>query len=302
LEEAHREMCSVRAFELVVADAIQAGRLQGLLHLCIGAEAVIVGVASRLGPDDRVYSSHRPHGHFLALTGQQRALLAELAGRESGLCRGRGGSMHLMHERAVMATGVVGGTLPIAVGHAVTLEPDAVAVCFFGDGAVQTGLFHESMNLAALWRAPILFVCENNGMAEFSLRQEHTTVERVADYGPIYGIPALTVDGTSVAAVWDAVDELLPGVRARSGPALLECTFERLRPHYEGDLRRLEGDARDALDVIEASLATMGLSEAGLAAVREAEFAAAAELLTDVLDDGEPDPADDLSLVFERWG
>jgi TPP-dependent pyruvate/acetoin dehydrogenase alpha subunit len=207
-----------------------------------------------------------------------------------------------MHERAVMATGVVGGTLPIAVGHAVTLEPDAVAVCFFGDGAVQTGLFHESMNLAALWRAPILFVCENNGMAEFSLRQEHTTVERVADYGPIYGIPALTVDGTSVAAVWDAVDELLPGVRARSGPALLECTFERLRPHYEGDLRRLEGDARDALDVIEASLATMGLSEAGLAAVREAEFAAAAELLTDVLDDGEPDPADDLSLVFERWG
>jgi TPP-dependent pyruvate/acetoin dehydrogenase alpha subunit len=209
--------------------------------------------------------------------------------------------MHLMHERAVMATGVVGGTLPIAVGHALTLEPDAVVVCFFGDGAVQTGLFHESMNLAALWHAPILFVCENNGMAEFSLRQEHTTVARVADYGPVYGIPALTADGTSVTAVWRAVDELLPGVRARTGPALLECNFERLRPHYEGDLRRIEGDARDPLDLVEELLTTMGLSEATLAAVREAEFAATAELLAEVLNDDEPDPAHDLSLVFTRW-
>jgi TPP-dependent pyruvate/acetoin dehydrogenase alpha subunit len=294
-------MCSVRAFELVVAGAVREGRIPGLLHLCIGAEAVIVGVASRLDPHDRGYSSHRPHGHFLALTGRRRELLAELAGRESGMCRGRGGSMHLMHERAVMATGVVGGTLPIAVGHALTLEPDAVVVCFFGDGAVQTGLFHESMNLAALWHAPILFVCENNGMAEFSLRQEHTTVARVADYGPVYGIPALTADGTSVTAVWRAVDELLPGVRARTGPALLECNFERLRPHYEGDLRRIEGDARDPLDLVEELLTTMGLSEATLAAVREAEFAATAELLAEVLNDDEPDPAHDLSLVFTRW-
>jgi pyruvate dehydrogenase E1 component alpha subunit len=208
--------------------------------------------------------------------------------------------MHLMHERAVMATGVVGGTLPIAVGHALTLEPDAVVVCFFGDGAVQTGLFHESMNLAALWQAPVLFVCENNGMAEFSLRQEHTTVEHVADYGPVYGIPALTADGSSVAAVWKAVDELLPGVRARRGPALLECTFERLRPHYEGDLRRVQ-EARDPLDAVEASLVAMGASEAALASVREAELAAVDELLADVLDDAEPLPADDLSLVFTRW-
>jgi TPP-dependent pyruvate/acetoin dehydrogenase alpha subunit len=208
--------------------------------------------------------------------------------------------MHLMHERAVMATGVVGGTLPIAIGHALTLEPDAVVVCFFGDGAVQTGLFHESMNLAALWQAPVLFVCENNGMAEFSLRQEHTTVEHVADYGPLYGFPALTADGTSVAAVWEAVDQLLPGVRERRGPALLECTFERLRPHYEGDLRRVVGEARDPLDVVEESLRTLGVSDSALAAVREAEFAAAAGLLADVLNDGEPNPADDLSLVFTR--
>lgn len=208
--------------------------------------------------------------------------------------------MHLMHERAVMATGVVGGTLPIAVGHAITLEHDAVAVCFFGDGAVQTGLFHESMNLAALWQAPVLFVCENNGMAEFSAREEHTTVARVADYGPLYGIPALTADGTSVVAVWKAVDQLLPGVRARRGPALLECTFERLRPHYEGDLRRAQ-EARDPLDAVEESLAAMGSSEAGLASVREAEFAATAELLADVMDDAEPLPTDDLSLVYAQW-
>jgi pyruvate dehydrogenase E1 component alpha subunit len=209
--------------------------------------------------------------------------------------------MHLMHERAVMATGVVGGTLPIAVGHALTLEPDAIVVCFFGDGAVQTGLFHESMNLAALWRAPVLFVCENNGMAEFSSRREHTTVASVADYGPLYGIPALTADGTSVAAVWTAVDELLPGVRARTGPALLECTFERLRPHYEGDLRRRARATTDPLDVVKESLVGMGVSEAGLAAVHEAEFAAAAELVADVLGDPAPLPADDPSLVFARW-
>lgn len=156
------------------------------------------------------------------------------------------------------------------------------------------------MNLAALWRAPVLFVCENNGMAEFSMREEHTTVARVADYGPVYGIPALTADGTSVAAVWNAVDELLPGVRARSGPALLECMFERLRPHYEGDLRGVQ-EARDPLDAVEESLTAMGSSEDALASVREAELAATAELLGDVLDDGEPLPADDLSLVFAQW-
>ena len=155
-------MARIRAFEETVAQAHAAGYLPGLLHLSMGGEAVAVGVICQLGEQDRIYSSHRPHGHFLAAGVDASALIAELAGREAGICRGRGGSMHLMSDRAVMATGVVGGTLPIAVGHALTVPDGAAVVVFFGDGAVQTGVFHETLNLAVLWRVPVLFVCENN--------------------------------------------------------------------------------------------------------------------------------------------
>jgi len=207
-------MARHRAFEEVTARAHADGRLPGLLHLSIGAEAATAGVFAVLGDDDRIYSAHRPHGHFLAAGESPLELFAELAGRETGLCRGRGGSMHLMGARAVMATGVVGGTLPIAVGHSLALSPGTVAVVFFGDGAVQTGIFHETLNMASLWRTPTLFVCENNARAEFTSREEHTPVACVSDYGPVYGIPALTVDGADVRAVTEAATALLEPVRA----------------------------------------------------------------------------------------
>jgi acetoin:2,6-dichlorophenolindophenol oxidoreductase subunit alpha len=292
------EMSRLRGFEDAVAEGYRDGALPGLLHLSMGGEAVARGVISQLAESDRVYSGHRAHGHFLAAGTDPRALMAELAGRETGLCRGRGGSMHLMDERAVLATGVVGGSLAIAVGHALTLAEGAVVAAFFGDGAVQTGGFHETLNMAALWKAPVLFVCENNGWVEFSSREEHTPVQDVVSYGPLYGIAARAIDGRDVEAVAETAAELLAGIRAGGGPALLECGISRLRPHYEGDWRDHQAEG-DPLGRVEARLLELGSEAEELSARRATDLEASRELLASVLS-SEPaaDPAADAALVY----
>jgi pyruvate dehydrogenase E1 component alpha subunit len=166
--------------------------------------------------------------------------MAELMGRRDGLCRGFGGSMHLVDlEHGLMgATGVVGGNVPLALGSALASRLQgsvAVAVVFFGDGAVQAGHFNESVNLAALWKLPVILVCENNGMAEFTSREEHSVIERVSDVIAPYDFVRETVEGNDVAAVWDAFGRFLAGARRGEGPFLLECLTYRLRGHYEGD-------------------------------------------------------------------
>ncbi|MGQ0804379.1 MAG: thiamine pyrophosphate-dependent dehydrogenase E1 component subunit alpha [Actinomycetota bacterium] len=300
LADAYRRMAAIRAFEEIVSAAHADGRLPGLLHLSIGGEAVAVGVIGRLASDDRVYSSHRAHGHFLAAGTDPVELMAELAGRENGICRGRGGSMHLMSERAVLATGVVGGTLPIAVGHAIALPAGAVSVVFFGDGAAQTGVFHEALNLAALWRARVLFVCENNGWAEFSAREEHTRVDAVIEYGHLHRMACETVDGSDIDAVRGATGRLLESVRAGAGPAMLECHVTRIRPHYEGDLRRTGEQANDPLARVEQRLVELGADAPGLARVREETRDRAAEALDQALGTPAAQPDDDRALVFAR--
>jgi pyruvate dehydrogenase E1 component alpha subunit len=206
--------------------------------------------------------------------------------------------MHLMSDRAVMATGVVGGTLPIAVGHALALEGDAVAVTFFGDGAVQTGVFHESLNLAALWSARVLFVCENNGWAEFSGRDEHTRIADVAAYGHFHGLPTAAVDGGEVVSVREAALQLLARVRAGEGPALLECHVMRIRPHYEGDLRRGDRAEGDPLARLEARMLTDGFSPDDLARRRADARAELDDACARALRDPSPDPVTDAELVF----
>jgi TPP-dependent pyruvate/acetoin dehydrogenase alpha subunit len=191
--------------------------------------------------------------------------------------------------------------LPIAVGHALRVGSGNAVAAFFGDGAVQTGVFHESMNLAALWRAPVLFVCENNGWAEFSSREEHTTVAEVARYGDLYGIAARTVDGTDVEAVAEAANGLLEGVRTGEGPALLECQFTRLRPHYEGDWRQHEAqEDMDALVKLERRLSDLGADPGELAGAREAGLNEARGALRAALAGAPPRPEDDSGLVFAR--
>ena len=229
-------MWLIRAFEEAVSDLIQRSELPGLVHLSIGQEACAAGVADALEVGDRVYSGHRPHGHALALGAEPWRVMAELMGKRDGLCGGKGGSMHLVDAAHgfLGATGIVGGTLPLALGTALAIAP-AACVVFFGDGAAQTGYFHESLNIAALWKLPVLFVCENNGYAEFTPRSAHTVVERVARHAETYGIASATIDGNDVLAVRDGAASLLERARHGDGPALLECLTYRMRGHYEGD-------------------------------------------------------------------
>jgi TPP-dependent pyruvate/acetoin dehydrogenase alpha subunit len=238
-----RGMWRIRAFEERVGQLTRADEVHGLVHLSIGQEAVAVGVCSQLRTDDAVYGTHRAHGHAIAKGAPLGRVMAELMGRDGGLCRGLGGSMHLVDvEHGFLgATGVVGGNVPLALGSALASRlrgGDAVAVVFFGDGAAQGGIFVESVNLAALWALPVVLVCENNGFAEFTPRSAHSTVERVADVVAPYGFERTTVDGNDVDAVRRAFAGYLDPARRGEGPFLLECLTHRLRGHYEGDPQR----------------------------------------------------------------
>ncbi len=233
-------MWRIRLFEERVGQLKRGDEVFGLIHLSVGQEGVAAAVCGQLGPEDAVYSGHRAHGHAIAKGAPLGPLLAELMGRANGLCRGLGGSMHVVDtEHGLMgATGVVGGNVPIALGSALATRlrgGDQATVVFFGDGAVQAGHFHESVNLATLWELPVILVCENNGFAEFTPRSAHTRVERVNDVVAPYQMTRETVDGNDAEAVWDSFGEFLAAARQGKGPMLLECLTYRLRGHYEGD-------------------------------------------------------------------
>jgi len=279
-------MWRIRAFEERVGQLTRGNEVHGLVHLSAGGEAVAVGVCSQLRDDDAVYSGHRAHGHAIAKGAPLAAVMAELMGRDGGLCRGLGGSMHLVDKAHgfMGATGVVGGNVPLALGSALAARlagSDAVAVVFFGDGAVQGGIFVESVNIATLWRLPVILVCENNGFAEFTPRSAHTTVERVADVVAPYPIERETVDGNDVLAVHAAFGRFLASAREGGGPMLLECLTHRLGGHYEGDPQlyreRLGDDEWRGLDPIlrlERALDHEGFEQEARAEVEEAVEAA----------------------------
>ncbi len=245
-------MWRIRLFEELVGRLKRADEVHGLVHLSVGQEGVAAAVCTQLRVGDPVYSGHRAHGHAIAKGAPLDRVLAELMGRDGGLCHGLGGSMHLVDvEHGFMgATGVVGGNIPVALGSALAARlrgDDSVAVVFFGDGAVQAGHFNEAVNLAALWRLPIVLVCENNGFAEFTPRSAHTIVERVSDVVAPYELERTTVDGNDAIAVWEAFNGYLAAARDGRGPFLLECLTHRLRGHYEGD----PGAYREALAAAE---------------------------------------------------
>jgi acetoin:2,6-dichlorophenolindophenol oxidoreductase subunit alpha len=241
-------MWRIRHFEERVGQLKRADEVHGLIHLSVGQEGVAAGVCGQLHAGDAVLSGHRAHGHAIATGAPLTRTMAELMGRADGLCRGLGGSMHLVDVSCgfMGASGVVGGTVPMALGSALAARrrgDGGVAVVFFGDGAVQAGHFHETVNLATLWELPLVLVCENNGFAEFTPRSSHTKVERVSDVVAPYGLDRETVDGNDVVAVWAAFHRFLTAARAGGGPMLLECLTHRLRGHYEGD----PGAYREAL-------------------------------------------------------
>jgi TPP-dependent pyruvate/acetoin dehydrogenase alpha subunit len=234
------EMLLIRRFEERVTERFRAGDLAGFLHACIGQEAVAVGVCRALGDDDVIGSTHRAHGHVLANGTPPNEVMAELYGKIEGCSGGYGGSMHLYDiERGNMgANAVVAGGLPAMVGAALAFKMRAqtrVAVAFFGDGATNSGAFHESLNLAQLWRVPIVFVCENNRWAESTPQSQHQPIEDITVRAVAYGMRSMKVDGQDVEAVHLAATEALAQARAGHGPVFLLCETERLTGHYIGD-------------------------------------------------------------------
>jgi acetoin:2,6-dichlorophenolindophenol oxidoreductase subunit alpha len=240
LLDMYRMLWRIRTFEDQVRRLAAAGEVPGFPHLSTGQEAVAVGVCAHLSRQDLLFTSHRGHGHVLAKGSNIEATFAEILGRETGLCRGRGGSMHLVDvaNGVLGATGVVAGNLSLAAGAAWAMQArnaKNISVVFFGDGATGAGAFHETLNLAALWKLPVFFVCENNGYAEFTSREEHSKVALVRRFAEPYEMPADTVDGNDVLVVLAAAGEAIGKVRAGDGPYLLECMTYRMAGHFVGD-------------------------------------------------------------------
>jgi pyruvate dehydrogenase E1 component alpha subunit len=246
-----RRMMLIRAFEERVRSLFAGGLIPGLVHLCSGQEAVAVGVCSVLRQSDYIASNHRGHGHCIAKGARLDRLMAELMGRRDGYGGGRGGSLHVFDPANgnLGTNGIVGGGIPLAAGAALSakrLGRDDVAVCFFGDGALNQGLFFEVMNMAAIWRLPVLFVCENNGYGEFTA-SEDVTAGRVLARGQVFAVPSEAIDGMDVLAVRDAAARAVARARGSGGPAFLVCTTYRYSGHHAGDKQ----DYKDAAEVRE---------------------------------------------------
>ena len=236
----YERMRLIRSFEERVAKLFADGNIPGFVHLYAGEEAVAVGVSAHLDSGDYITSTHRGHGHCIAKGVPVEEMMAELYGRSDGCCKGKGGSMHIADVSRGMlgANGIVGGGPPLAAGAALTAKvtgSKAVAVCFFGDGAAEQGTTHEGMNLAAIWKLPVLFVCENNQFAESTPVTYHCAATSIADRAASYNIPGVLVDGYDVLAVYEAAGEAIARARRGDGPSLIEAKTWRYFGHFEGD-------------------------------------------------------------------
>ena len=287
-------MTCIREFDERAAVLMEQARIPGSVHLYCGEEAVGVGVCEALRPDDYITSTHRGHGHLIAKGGDPKLMYAELFAKSNGYNRGKGGSMHIaaLDLGMIGANGIVAAGVPIALGVAFASnyqENGRVTVCFFGDGATNEGAFHEAVNMAAMLKAPVVFVCENNLYAEWTPTAMQTSVRAIADRSASYGIPGVIVDGMDIMAVHEAAVEAIARARNGEGPTLLECKTYRFYDHVGRDFGMLKRDedevarwrARDPIKLWREALAEQGvLSEAEAAAITEriqAEMEAAIE-------------------------
>lgn len=238
--ELAKKMMTIRMFEQELHRQHDAKNIRGTVHICVGQEAVAVGCCESLRKGDVVTSTHRGHGHFIARGGSLDSIMAELFGRRTGYCRGKGGTQHMAsHDDGFLGSnGITGGGIPYATGIALALhmrDTGNIALCFFGDGASNQGTFHESLNMAAIWKLPILYVCENNQYAMSSKMSDMAGVDHIADRAAAYGIPGVLVDGNDVLAVAQATREALATVRSGDGPVLLEAKTYRACGHSRSD-------------------------------------------------------------------
>jgi len=240
LIEMYRKMVEIRSFEEKVFELYAQNLVPGTIHLYAGEEAVAVGVCSNLRKDDYITSTHRGHGHCIAKGAQLNRIMAEILGKKTGYCEGKGGSMHIADFNIGMlgATAVVGAGIPIAMGAGLSIKlrgTDNVVACFFGDGASNQGTFHEAINMAAVWKLPVIFVCENNVYAMGTCQSRVMLIENIADRAVAYGIPGIVVDGNDVLAVYEAAQEAVERARKGEGPALIECKTYRHKGHSRID-------------------------------------------------------------------
>ncbi|MBY7004337.1 pyruvate dehydrogenase (acetyl-transferring) E1 component subunit alpha [Clostridium botulinum] len=236
----YKTMLKIRKFEQVAMNTFAEGKIPGFVHLYIGEEAVATGVCANLKDSDYITSTHRGHGHILAKGGDLKFMMAELFGKATGYCKGKGGSMHIADatKGILGANGIVGAGHNIAVGAGLSAQyrgTHQVCVCFFGDASTNQGTFHESLNMASVWKLPVVFVCENNLYGISMSQNRHQAIKDVADRGVAYNVPGIVVDGNDVFAVYEAAKEAIKRAREGKGPTLIECKTYRHRGHFEGD-------------------------------------------------------------------
>lgn len=306
-------MWTIRLFEEAVDDLFARGLMHGTMHLSIGQEAVATGACLALRDDDQITSTHRGHGHCIAKGADLERMIAELLGKATGYCQGRGGSMHIADVATgnLGANGIVGGGIPIAAGAGLAQKltrGGGVVLSFFGDGAANEGAFHEGINLAAIWDLPVVFVCENNryGMSMSAARA--TRLQRISDRAQAYGIPGVTVDGNDLQEVFDAVSDAVERARSGAGPTLVEAETYRWKGHSKSDknLYRSREEiedwkARDPITRFEQSTVNGGaLTEAEVEQTRTAARTAIREAirLAHAAEDAVPDRDRLLAAVF----
>lgn len=312
----YTRMLRIRRFEEQVGVLFAQGQLPGFVHLYIGEEAVGAGVCAALRDDDYIVSTHRGHGHVIAKGGDFNRMMAELFGKATGYCKGKGGSMHIADFNIGMlgACGIVGGGIPMAVGAALSAKyrgTDQVSVTFFGDGASNEGSFHESINLAAVQKLPVLFVCENNQYGEFTPMEKATGVKDIALRAGGYGIPGIIVDGTDALAVYDVAVEAVARARRGEGPTLIEAKTHRKGGHAEGEKAFLAGgvyrspeelaeaQAKDPLDIMHRKM--MALNVIAPSALEELDHNIVQEVVESVAFARQsPDPAIE-SIYEDTW-
>jgi pyruvate dehydrogenase E1 component alpha subunit len=282
-------MKKIRLFEEKVSELFAEGKLPGFVHLYAGEEAIGVGVCAHLTDHDYITSTHRGHGHCIAKGVEINSMMAEVYGKATGACKGKGGSMHIadVDKGMLGANGIVGAGGPLACGSglmAKTLGTDQVTVCFFGDGAAEQGTMHEAMNLACCWNLPVVFVCENNGYAESTPWGYHCAAKSIADRAAAYDMPGITVDGSDFFAVYEAAEEAIGRARRGDGPSLMECRGFRYYGHFEGDAmlyvteeEKGRNRARDPIENAKKRAIERGLVSAAQLAEVDAQAAAIIE-------------------------
>ena len=236
----YKTMVTIRLFEERIQDLYARGLVPGLAHLYIGEEAVATGVCANLRKDDYITSTHRGHGHVIAKGAELRYMMAELFGKKTGYCKGKGGSMHIADVGIGIlgANGIAGGGIPIAVGAGLSAKmrkTDQVTVCFFGDASSNNGTFHEGLNFASVHRLPVVFICENNLYGISVSQKQHQAIQDISVRAVAYNIPGITIDGNDVITVYEASGKAIQRARAGEGPTLVECKTYRWRGHHEGD-------------------------------------------------------------------